>query len=158
MVESGAFAAQVLSRTGVLGALSPRGMVAFARQARGAKLGPHLALMLHAKNKPEKIALIDGANRLTYGEFDGEINKLAHALVARGVEPGDRVAVMLPNCAEYVIAQNALPLGLAQGATVTNRIAAGDYLTYANCAPDEKLEIVKIRHAQDDYVRMAAAA
>ena len=56
------------------------------------------------------------------------------------------------------IAQNALPLGLAQGATVTNRIAAGDYLTYANCAPDEKLEIVKIRHAQDDYVRMAAAA
>ena len=56
------------------------------------------------------------------------------------------------------IAQNALPLGLAQGATVTNRIAAGDYLTYANCAPDEKLEIVKIRHAQDAYVRMAAAA
>ena len=56
------------------------------------------------------------------------------------------------------LARNALPLGLAQGATVARSIAAGDYLTYANCAPDEELEIVKVRRAQDDYVRMAAAA
>ena len=56
------------------------------------------------------------------------------------------------------IAQNALPLGLAQGATVTRRIAAGDYLTYANCAPDERQQIVQVRRAQDDFVRMAAAA
>jgi predicted homoserine dehydrogenase-like protein len=51
---------------------------------------------------------------------------------------------------------NALPLGLAQGAKVTARIAAGDYLTYANCAPDERLRIVQLRREQDDFVRMAA--
>jgi predicted homoserine dehydrogenase-like protein len=56
------------------------------------------------------------------------------------------------------LAQNALPLGLAQRATVTRRIAAGDYLTYANCAPDERLAIVAVRRAQDDFVRVAAAA
>ena len=56
------------------------------------------------------------------------------------------------------LAQNALPLGLAQGATVTRAIAAGDYLTYANCAPDETLSIVQVRRMQDDFIGMAAAA
>ena len=56
------------------------------------------------------------------------------------------------------IAFNALPLGLAQGAKVTRRIAKDEYLTYANCAPDERQQIVQVRRAQDDWVRMAAAA
>jgi predicted homoserine dehydrogenase-like protein len=53
---------------------------------------------------------------------------------------------------------NALPLGLSQGAKVTSRIAKGDYLTYANCAPDERLRIVQLRREQDEFVRVAAAA
>jgi predicted homoserine dehydrogenase-like protein len=56
------------------------------------------------------------------------------------------------------LAHNALPLGLAQGARVTRDIAAGDYLTYANCAPDERLQIVQVRRAQDEHIRLAAAA
>ena len=56
------------------------------------------------------------------------------------------------------IAFNALPLGLAQGAKVTRKIAKDEYLTYANCAPDERQQIVQVRRAQDDWVRMAAAA
>jgi predicted homoserine dehydrogenase-like protein len=56
------------------------------------------------------------------------------------------------------LASNALPLGLAQGAKVIRKIAKGEYLTYANCAPDERLRIVQVRRAQDDWVRMAAAA
>ena len=56
------------------------------------------------------------------------------------------------------IAQNALPLGLAQGAKVTRAIAAGEYLTYANCAPDERQQIVQVRRAQDEFVRIAVAA
>jgi predicted homoserine dehydrogenase-like protein len=56
------------------------------------------------------------------------------------------------------IALNALPLGLAQGAKVTRKIAKDEYLTYANCAPDERQQIVQVRRAQDDWVRMAAAA
>ena len=51
---------------------------------------------------------------------------------------------------------NALPLGLAQGARVTRRIAKHEYLTYANCAPDERLRIVELRRLQDDFVRKAA--
>jgi predicted homoserine dehydrogenase-like protein len=50
---------------------------------------------------------------------------------------------------------SALPLGLAQGARVTRRIAKGDYLTYANCAPDERQKIVEVRRAQDAMVERA---
>ena len=56
------------------------------------------------------------------------------------------------------LALGALPLGLAQGARVTRKIAKGDYLTYANCAPDEALRIVQVRRQQDAFVRIAEAA
>ena len=41
---------------------------------------------------------------------------------------------------------------------VTRRIAKDEYLTYANCMPDESQQIVQVRRAQDDYVRVAEAA
>ena len=51
---------------------------------------------------------------------------------------------------------DALPLGLAQGAIVKRAIAKGDYLTYGNCAPDERLKIVQVRRAQDELIRATA--
>jgi len=56
------------------------------------------------------------------------------------------------------VALSALPLGLAQGARVTRRIAKGEYLTYANCAPDARQKIVEVRSAQDAMVREAVPA
>jgi predicted homoserine dehydrogenase-like protein len=41
---------------------------------------------------------------------------------------------------------------------VTRRIARGDLLTYENCTPDERQRIVQVRRAQDEAVRLAAAA
>ena len=108
IAEGVSFAADVLSRTGMLSALSPSGILSFARVARGGRPGPHTAVMLHARNKPEKIAIIDGRRRYRYADFEAEINKLAGGLSGLGVGSGDRVALMLPNCAEYVIAQQAL--------------------------------------------------
>ncbi len=55
------------------------------------------------------------------------------------------------------LAHHALPLGLAQGAKVTARIAKGEYLTYANCVPDARQKIVEVRRAQDNWVSEAAA-
>jgi predicted homoserine dehydrogenase-like protein len=55
-------------------------------------------------------------------------------------------------------ATGALPLGLAQRAKVTRRVAKGERLTYASCAPDESARIVQVRRAQDDAVRAALAA
>jgi long-chain acyl-CoA synthetase len=43
------------------------------------------------RNWPQATATVDGAIRLTFPELDDRVNQLANALVAEGVEPGDRV-------------------------------------------------------------------
>ncbi|HEV3201417.1 MAG TPA: AMP-binding protein [Bryobacteraceae bacterium] len=46
---------------------------------------------------PEATAVVDGDRRFTYAEFQGRVDRLASALAALGVGPGDRVAVLAPN-------------------------------------------------------------
>lgn len=46
---------------------------------------------------PSRIAAVDGEQRLTYGEFNQRVHRLASALRRHGVMPGDRVAVLAPN-------------------------------------------------------------
>ena len=53
---------------------------------------------------PDKVALICGARRLTYGAIDAAANRLAGALRRAGVCRGDRVAITLSNAPEAVIA------------------------------------------------------
>ncbi len=50
--------------------------------------------------------------KLTYRELNDHVNRLANALSAMGVKKGDRVALYLPNCPQYVIGYYAtLKLG-----------------------------------------------
>jgi acyl-CoA synthetase (AMP-forming)/AMP-acid ligase II len=49
-------------------------------------------------------ALVDGDLRLTFAQLAERINETARALVASGIEPGDRVAVWAPNRAEWLFA------------------------------------------------------
>ncbi|UCF58300.1 MAG: AMP-binding protein, partial [Candidatus Bathyarchaeota archaeon] len=60
-------------------------------------------LKVHAKNYPEKIAVKDwyGKTR-TYPELEFRTNRLANSLLSTGLRKGDRVAVMLYNCVEFV--------------------------------------------------------
>ncbi|HEX9824744.1 MAG TPA: long-chain fatty acid--CoA ligase [Actinomycetota bacterium] len=48
------------------------------------------------------------ARRFTYRQVLDEVEQLARALASRGVEKGDRVAIMLPNCPQYVVTFYAL--------------------------------------------------
>lgn len=57
-----------------------------------------------ARRLPQKVALVSGDQRLTYAEIEARSNALAHALVRRGVERGDRVVVFMENGAEATIA------------------------------------------------------
>ena len=45
--------------------------------------------------------------RWTYRQLAGRVDALAAGLLALGLEPGDRVAIWAPNCAEWVITQFA---------------------------------------------------
>ncbi len=58
-----------------------------------------------AKTHPERPALFLGAEEVaSYGGFHRAAAGLAGALAARGVRPGDRVAMFMKNCPEYLIA------------------------------------------------------
>jgi acyl-CoA synthetase (AMP-forming)/AMP-acid ligase II len=54
--------------------------------------------------KPDREALIDGDRRYTYAQFDKAVDAVAAGLIARGVVPGDRVALLLGNRVEFAFA------------------------------------------------------
>ncbi|OPA76938.1 long-chain fatty acid--CoA ligase [Paenibacillus selenitireducens] len=53
---------------------------------------------------PHQPALDFMGKRMTYRQLSCEANRFANALVSLGLEAGDRVAIMLPNCPQMVIA------------------------------------------------------
>ncbi|MBM3660159.1 MAG: AMP-binding protein [Actinobacteria bacterium] len=63
--------------------------------------GPTIGITEHARRTPGKPALVLGERVVTFGELDERTNRLAHALEARGIGAGDRVAIMLPNSIEF---------------------------------------------------------
>lgn len=64
---------------------------------------------------PDRTAVVEGGVRVSYGELWREALRFAAELRARGVGPGDRVAVMLPNTCDFPRAYYAV---LAAGGTV----------------------------------------
>jgi HIP---CoA ligase len=57
---------------------------------------------------PTTEAVVDGDRRLTYADLQEQVRRVAAALVASGVGPGDPVAIWAPNSADWIIAQLAI--------------------------------------------------
>jgi long-chain acyl-CoA synthetase len=64
---------------------------------------------------PDKTAVILDDYRLSYRETNGAANKLANVLVSLGVQPGSKVAMMLPNIPSFAVCYYGI---LKTGATV----------------------------------------
>jgi long-chain acyl-CoA synthetase len=60
-----------------------------------------------AKNYPDVVAIDFYDHKITYQELDEEVNRFAAGLQFFKVEKGDRVALIMPNCAQFVIAYYA---------------------------------------------------
>ena len=69
-----------------------------------------------ARRFPDMEALVDGDVRWTFPELRDRVRASARALMASGIEPGDRVAVWAPNIGEWVVA--GLGVHLAGGVLV----------------------------------------
>ncbi len=90
-----------------------------------------------ARESPDHPALLFKGLRITYSELERFTNAFALALADRGVKKGDRIALLLPNCPQFIIAE----LGAWKaGATVfplspiyTESELAG---RLTNCAPE----------------------
>jgi long-chain acyl-CoA synthetase len=57
---------------------------------------------------PDRIALVEGSRRLTFGELDALANGLAHRLADRGIGPGDPVGILLHNRVEWFMISHAI--------------------------------------------------
>ena len=72
-------------------------------------------LVRTAQREPERCALKLGDRAITYAQLDDASARVAGFLRERGVQPGDRVGIMLPNVPEFAIAYYGV---LRAGATV----------------------------------------
>ncbi|MEU4744125.1 amino acid adenylation domain-containing protein, partial [Actinosynnema sp. NPDC023658] len=79
---------------------------------------------------PDRTALIAGGTRITYRELDERANRLAHRLVAAGVRPEDRVAVLQERSVELVVS------------TLAILKAGGAYVPLDGRSPAARLEAV----------------
>ena len=87
-------------------------------------LTPLSFLERSARVWPDKVAVIYGSQRLSYSEFAAEAARTARALQASGIEPGDRVAYLMPNLPQMLTAHFAVPLAGGVLVAVNTRLAA----------------------------------
>lgn len=75
-----------------------------------ARVNPTLGDLLDARaqQRPDAVAVIFRDQQLTYAALQARADELARALLAVGVRKGDRVAVLLPNRPEWLVAVFAI--------------------------------------------------
>lgn len=72
------------------------------------KLTVSAALTRSAKNHPDTVALNYMGRKITYSELDRLVNQFARALIGLGIKEGDKVAMILPNLPQTIIADMAV--------------------------------------------------
>jgi fatty-acyl-CoA synthase len=75
---------------------------------------------------PDRTAIVHGDRRVTYREFAAEATRLARALRASGIGPGDRVAYLCPNIPEMLVAHFGVPLAGAVLVAINTRLSPAE--------------------------------
>jgi long-chain acyl-CoA synthetase len=72
----------------------------------------HDLILESCRRNAEKIALVDTScgRRLTYAQYGDTVESLARGITAAGINPGEVVAIFLPNCWEFCAAYHAITL------------------------------------------------
>jgi predicted homoserine dehydrogenase-like protein len=85
-------------------------------------------------------------------------------MTKRDIEPGETLDAIGETCYRGyalerldAVVKNVLPIGLAHGALVTQRIPKGTLVTRAAAVPDKQLKIVAVRRLQDAMVARLTA-
>ncbi|MHB1167135.1 MAG: long-chain-fatty-acid--CoA ligase [Carboxydocellales bacterium] len=65
-------------------------------------------LYQRAKDYPDNTAIIFADQQINYRTLAGMVSALANALQNQGIQKGDRIALMMPNCPQFVIAYFAI--------------------------------------------------
>ncbi len=82
-----------------------------------------------ARQNPNHVVFQFRDDPITLGEFNDHINKVANGFLALGIKKGDKVAIMLPNCPEFLYTWFGLnKIGAVE--VPINSALKGDGLTY----------------------------
>src|SRR4051794_5041413 len=73
----------------------------------GETIGGNLDRTVAAYGEREALVSVHQGLRYTYAELGEAVQRTARALLAAGIEAGDRVGIWSPNCAEWVLVQYA---------------------------------------------------
>src|SRR6266542_954486 len=79
------------------------------RRVSRTELTPVSFLQRSACVFPDKVAVVHGARRYTYREFEARVNRLASALRQAGLTKHDRVAFLCPNIPAMLEAHYGVP-------------------------------------------------
>src|SRR5712691_4601155 len=72
------------------------------------------ALHWYATYTPDKVALVSSLGTQTYSQLWSRVCRLSSALTRLGVEPGDRIALLMQNSSRYIeVYQAAALMGVA---------------------------------------------
>src|SRR5579862_3393688 len=104
---------------------------------------------------PEQMALISRHQKIrwTYAELKARVEALAAGLLALGLEPGDRIGIWAPNCAEWALTQFATAKA---GLILVNinpayRLSEAEYaLNKVGC----KALVTAVAHKTSEYLAM----
>ena len=84
---------------------------------------------------PNKVAVICGDDELTYGQLDELVRRLSGHLRGQwGIGPGDRVAMLMPNCIETIVVYLAIIRTGAAALPVNTRLAPPEIAFIVNDA------------------------
>jgi len=59
---------------------------------------------------PDRPAVIEGDQKISFLEFNQESNRIATALAGMGIQPGDHVALCAPNSYQWLRGSGRYPL------------------------------------------------
>ncbi len=79
-------------------------------QANSLPLTPITFLQRTADVHPTRTAIIHGSEQFTYAEYLSNVNRLASALIKRGVKTGDTVSVIAANIPAFLDAHYGVPM------------------------------------------------
>src|SRR4051794_13717450 len=99
---------KVFARTGLLTPVRPDRLAGMAMSFFRWGTSPAAAYAAGAARDPGRLAVIDERESVSYAEIDRRSTAVAHALRDMGVEPGDPVALLARNSAQFVVAMVAI--------------------------------------------------
>ena len=116
---------------GVAGADSCRiGLLAPGQPRRSVA---HL-LMKTCRDNADRVAVVQGERRLTYGQLDHQARRIAAWLHHRGLAIGARVGILSQNCLEFVVADIAIQFGAFTRVGLSPRLSLDEAVHICNDA------------------------